>query len=93
MPNFNSLVMDPDEEVLNTSRNISDDKEPKLYRQAINRPNGDLWHIAIEAEMDAYPHNITWNVIDRPTQTMIVDIKWGFKIKRLSIGSVDKFKA
>jgi hypothetical protein len=27
MPNFNNLLMDLDEEVLNTSQNISDDEE------------------------------------------------------------------
>jgi hypothetical protein len=31
MPDFNNPVMDPDEEVLNTSRNILDDEEPKFY--------------------------------------------------------------
>jgi hypothetical protein len=32
MPDFNNPVMDPDEEVLNKSRNILDDEEPKFYR-------------------------------------------------------------
>jgi hypothetical protein len=41
MPDFNNPVMDRDEAVLNTSRNILDDEEPKFYRQAISRPNAD----------------------------------------------------
>jgi hypothetical protein len=53
MSDFNNPVKDPDEEVLNTSRNILDNEKPKFYRQAISRPNADLWHSAIEAEMDA----------------------------------------
>jgi hypothetical protein len=81
MPDFNNPVMDPDEEVLNTSQNILDDEEPKFYRQAISRPNADLWHSAIEAEMDALRHNHTWDVVDRPTDRKIVDSKWVFKIK------------
>jgi hypothetical protein len=48
---------------------------------------------AIEAEMDALRHNHTWDVVDRPTDRKIVDSKWVFKIKRLSDGSVNKFKA
>jgi hypothetical protein len=36
MPDFNNPVMDPDEEVLNMSRNILDDEEPKFYRRAIS---------------------------------------------------------
>jgi hypothetical protein len=93
MPDFNNPVMYPDEEVLNTSRNILDDEEPKFYRQAISGPNAVLWHSAIEAEMDALRRNHTWDVVDRPTDRKIVDSKWVFKIKCLSDGSVDKFKA
>jgi hypothetical protein len=92
MPDFNNPVIDPDEEVLNTSRNILDDEEAKFDPQAISRPNADLWHSAIEAEMDALRHNHSWDVVDRPTERQIVDSKWVFKIKSLSNGSVDKFK-
>jgi hypothetical protein len=93
MPDFNNPVMDPDEEVLNTSRNILDDEEPKFYRQVISGPNTDLWHSAIEAEMDALRRNHTWDVVDRPTDRTIVDSKWVCKIKPLSDRFVDKFKA
>jgi hypothetical protein len=92
MPDFNNPVMDPDKEVLKTSRNILEDEEPKFYRQAISGPIADLWDSAIEAEMDALRDNHTWDVVDRPTDRQIVDSKWVVKIKRLSDGSVDKFK-
>jgi hypothetical protein len=92
MPDFNNPVMDPHEEVLNISGNILDDEKPKFYRQAISGPNADLWHSAIEADMDALLRNHTWDVVDRPTDRKIVDSKRVFKIKRLSDGSVDKFK-
>jgi hypothetical protein len=36
IPAFNSLVIDPVEEVLNTSYNIIDDEEPKCNRPAIS---------------------------------------------------------
>jgi transposase InsO family protein len=93
MPDFNNLVMEPHKEVLNTSRNILDHEKLQFYRQAISEPNADLWHSAIEAEMDVLRRNYTWDVVDRPTDRKIVDSKWVFKIKRLSDRSVDKFKA
>jgi hypothetical protein len=93
MPDFNNPVMDPDEEVLNTSRNSFDDKDPKFYRQAISGSNTDLWHSAIEAERDPLRRNHTSDVVDRPTDRNIVDSKWVFKNKRRSDGSVHKFKA
>jgi hypothetical protein len=67
MPNFNNQEMDPDKEVLNTSRNTLDDEKPKFYRQAMSGCNADLWHSAIEAEMNALLLNHTWDVVKRPT--------------------------
>jgi hypothetical protein len=85
--------MDPDKEVLTTSRNILDNEVPKFYRQAITRTNADLWHSTIEAEMAAFRRNHTWDVVDRPPDRRIVDSKWIIKIKHLSDGSVETFKA
>jgi hypothetical protein len=93
MPDFNNPGMDPDEKVLNTRRNILNDEELKFYRPAISGPNTDLWHSAIEAEMDAHQRNHTWDVVNKPTDRKIVDSKSVFKIKHLSDGSVDKYNA
>jgi hypothetical protein len=93
MPDFNNLVMDPNEEVRNTSQNILDKEEPRFCRQAISRPNADLSYSAIEVEMDAIRCNHTWDVVDRPNDRKIVDSKWIFKIKCRSDRSVDKFEA
>jgi hypothetical protein len=93
MPNFNNLVMYTNEDVLNIIRNILDDEEPKFHRQVICRPNADLWHSAMEAEIDALRRNHTWVVDARPSDRTIVDSKWVFKVKFLADGSIHKFKA
>jgi hypothetical protein len=93
IPDFNNLVMEPDKEVLKTSLNILHDEEPKLYRQAISRADADLWHPAIEADIDALRRNHTWDVVDRCTDRKIVDSKWVFKLNCLSDESVNQFKA
>jgi hypothetical protein len=59
MPDFNNLVMDPDEVVRNTSSQILIKEKPTFYRQTISGPNGDLWHSVCEAEMDNHWHNYT----------------------------------
>jgi hypothetical protein len=84
--------MDPDEEILNLSPNILDDEEPKFYRYAVGRLNANLWHSAIEDEIDAFRHNQTWDVVDRPTNREIIDSECVFKIKCLSDRSGDKFE-
>jgi hypothetical protein len=93
MPDINNPIINADEEVLNTSRNTLDNEEPKFYQQVISRPNPDLWHSAIEAEIDALPRNHTCDVVDRPINSKIVDSKWVFNIKCHSDGSVDTFKS
>jgi hypothetical protein len=82
-----------DEEVLTVSQNIIDDEEPKFYQQAINGPNTDLSHSAIEAKIDALRRNHTWDVVERPTDRKLVDSKEGWNIKGVSDGSVDKVNA
>jgi hypothetical protein len=76
MSDFNNPVMDSDEEVLHTSRNILDYDEPKFYGQAISSHNADVWHFVSEGEEDALWRNYTWDVVDRPTDRKIVDSKW-----------------
>jgi hypothetical protein len=93
IPDSHNPVMDPDDKVLITSRNILDDEEPKLYGQVISGPNTNIWPSAIEAEMDALRRNHNWDVVKRPTDRRIVDSNWVFKIKHLSAGSVDIFHA
>jgi hypothetical protein len=73
MPDFNNPVMDPDKEILNISRNVFHNEEPKFDRQVISGPNADLWHSAIEAVMDALRRNNTGDIVDIPTDRRIVD--------------------
>jgi hypothetical protein len=84
MPDFNNLVMDPDEEVRNTSRNILHYEEPKSYRQVISEPNADLWYSPLEAKLEGLRRNYTKDMVDRPTNRKLVDSKWVFKIPHLS---------
>jgi hypothetical protein len=56
---FNNPVINPDDEVLNTSPNILDNEEPKFDRYPLSKTNADLWHSAIEAEMDALQYKQT----------------------------------
>jgi hypothetical protein len=92
MPDINKLLIDPGEEELNTTRNILHDEEQKFYRQAISGPDADLCDSPIESEIDTLQHNHTWDIVDRASDRKIIDSKWVFKIKRLSDGSVDKFR-
>jgi hypothetical protein len=84
MPDFNNLVMDSNKEVLNISRHIFDDEQPKCYRQAVSRPNAELWYSAIETQMDALWRNHAWDVVDRTIDRQFIDSKWSIKLRACS---------
>jgi hypothetical protein len=49
-----------------------DDEDPKCYRNAINRPNANLWPTAIEAKINDLRRNYIYYVIDRLADRKIV---------------------
>nr|CAN67240.1 hypothetical protein VITISV_037460 [Vitis vinifera] len=64
--------------------------EPQTYREASIDP---LWQIAMKEELDALTKNHTWDLVTLPPRQSVVGCKWIYKIKTLSDGSVERYKA
>ena len=47
----------------------------------------------MEQEMDAIERNGTWDLVPRPAKWKVIGVKWVFKTKYHSDGSLDKHKA
>ncbi|CAM8960752.1 unnamed protein product [Rhodiola kirilowii] len=47
----------------------------------------------MDKEIKALESNNTWVLVDLPKDKTLVDCKWIYKIKYLSDGSVERFKA
>jgi hypothetical protein len=92
IPDFNYLMIDRDDEILNTSQNIINDGKSKVYREVISGHMGDLCYSPIEAEITTLLGIDTWDMVHRPTDKKIVDCKSSLEIKHLADGSIDKFK-
>jgi hypothetical protein len=68
--------------------------EPKTYKQAVmDKRYGREWKEAINAEVLALLARGTWDYVDIPGGTNLVDNKWVFKVKYTSDGRIDRFKA
>lgn len=67
-----------------------DSTEPISVKQAITRPN---WVLAMREELDALERNQTWVLVPRTNDMNVVGLKWVFKTKLKSDGSIDRFKA
>ena len=68
--------------------------EPKTYKRALHdKRYGREWKEAIEAELLALLARGTWDYVDIPEDTNLVDNKWVFKVKYTPDGRIDRFKA
>ncbi|XP_073280652.1 uncharacterized mitochondrial protein AtMg00820-like [Primulina huaijiensis] len=69
---------------------ISSNKEPTSYREATSYPK---WKVAIDLELAALESNHTWELVVLPPGKKAIGCRWVYKIKKISDGTVDKFKA
>lgn len=67
--------------------------EPQSYKQALDDRNCDNWKTAMGEEFNSLIKNDTWELVNRPLNTSIVDNKWVFKIKSGRNNSPDIYKA
>ena len=67
--------------------------DPKTYKQAMKRPNAELWHDACKAEIDSLVENKVFLVVDRLGNKQVSTSKWVFKKKTGIDGKVEKYKA
>lgn len=52
-----------------------------------------VWKKACEDEIKSIVKNKTWDLIDLPEGAKAIGLKWIFKIKRNSDGSINKYKS
>jgi hypothetical protein len=72
---------------------VATDAEPKSYRDAMCRPDSELWYQAMVREMEAHLENGTWELVKLPPGRKAIGSKWVFKVKRNPDGTVERYKA
>ena len=86
-PGFNCLAYE--EEALIAIR-VS---EPSTYRAAVQSSHGNLWQQAMDKEFDSLMKCNTWELTPLPRGRKAIGCKWVYKLKYLSTGEVERFKA
>jgi hypothetical protein len=71
----------------------TDASEPKSFREAMQRPDANLWYEAAVKEMQAHIENGTWELVKLPPGRKAIGSKWVFKVKRNADGSIECYKA
>ncbi|GKU96667.1 hypothetical protein SLEP1_g9878 [Rubroshorea leprosula] len=65
-------------------------EEPSCFEEAMENKK---WCKAMDEEMEALERNQTWELVDLPKDNKVVSLKWVYKTKYNSDGSVHKHKA
>ncbi|CAL5429371.1 unnamed protein product [Camellia sinensis] len=64
--------------------------EPRSYKEACHDPN---WIAAMNDELTALANTQTWDLVPLPADKNVVGCKWVYKVKTLSDGSLERYKA
>ena len=64
--------------------------EPSTFKEATKNFN---WCDAMNCEYDSIMQNHTWDLVDLSSGKNVVGVKWIYKIKHKSNGSLDKYTA
>ena len=63
------------------------------YEKAQSQSDWPEWKKAIQIELDALKAAGTWELVERPTDTNVVDSKWVFRVKKDADRNISKWKA
>ncbi|XJO76440.1 hypothetical protein BDV3_006959 [Batrachochytrium dendrobatidis] len=82
-----------DEDFSYFSAGIEDNIIPTNWKQAMATKDSQSWRLAADLEMNALHKNQTWIECQLPSGRKPIQVKWVFRIKRNSDGTIDKYKA
>lgn len=68
-------------------------KEPRTYKEAMQRPDAELWRAAAEEEIQSLIRTGTIEMVKLPSDRRAIGSQWVFKVKRNSDGSIERYKA
>jgi hypothetical protein len=71
----------------------TDTSKPKLFWEAMQCPDANLWYKAAVKEMQAHIENGTWELVKLPPGRKAIGSKWVFKVKHNANGSGKRYKA
>eukprot|EP00253_Pinus_taeda_P024573 PITA_24573 len=64
--------------------------EPSFFEEAVEDP---AWVDATVEEYDSIVRDSAWEIVPRPEGKLVVGLRWIYKVKKATDGSVEKYKA
>ena len=72
---------------------LSIDKDPVSFIEAMESDNSEKWLNAMKEEIKSMDDNKVWDLAELPEGSKRVGCKWVFKTKRDSKGNIERYKA
>ena len=69
------------------------EEDPRTYDEALQDKDADLWHKAMQSEMESMYSNQVWELVEPPKGVKPIGCKWIYKRKRGSDKKVKAWKA
>ena len=60
---------------------LSDDGEPKSYKETLQDENSSKWELAMKDEKNSFIYNHTWELIDFSDGKKALHSKWVYRVK------------
>lgn len=61
--------------------NHIDANVPNSFEEAMNSNDSKQWQIAMDSEINSLNKNNTWQIVEKPKDKKVIDVKWVFKKK------------
>lgn len=61
--------------------NYVDANVPNTFEEAMNSNECKQWKVAMDSEINSLNKNNTWQIVDRPKDKKVIDVKWVFRKK------------
>lgn len=68
-------------------------ENPATYSEALSSSESDLWLNAMKEEIDALHENKTWDLVERPKGSKVINCRWVLKKKFNPDGTVERYRA
>ena len=72
---------------------LSIDKDPLSFKQAIECGDSEKWYNAMKEELQSMDDNKVWELVELPDGAKQVGCKWVYKTKRDSKGNIERYKS
>lgn len=58
---------------------------PNTFEEAMNSNDYKQWQIAMDSEINSLNNNNTWQIVERPKDKKVIDVKWVFRRKNNNV--------